>query len=152
MKEQKNILDHIKIKPVDQPSDDFFKDLAEKTISAKVNKTNKAKIVSIVFSLAALLILALIMYMPDSKPISGSPKTIPLSEIKTKEIRDYIEQDPLFDNSETIQEDTTKKVTTPSSDLKRTISELEENEILLFFEEQGINPYESEEEEVIRIF
>ncbi len=158
MEEKKDILDHLKVNRIALPSDSYFEDLASEVIKSASRKRNKSRIIYLSITAAAITILALLFIMPSTDTIRRRSGIVSFAELDEKEIKEFIkEQEDTFHSNDLVQGSETDTIRKPAQGmttekLGKAFSELSDEEILEFLNEQGLDPEEAEEEEEIMIF
>lgn len=156
MKQSENILDHLKPNRVPEPSADFFTELAQKTTSINQPKAKNTvsikRIVYFVSSVAAMLLMVLLIMKPFGKTKSVETTTISkqLAEIETPEIEQFYQNQhfvpdttnkAITNNNDTLQKKETKPVTLNSISTEELNNYLKEMEIELSSEETSTELY-----------
>jgi IS1 family transposase len=160
MEKQKQLLDHLKPVEIDMPQDAFFSELANKVVhQAPIRKLDSAfrrkKWLYIALSAAAVFIIGLIFINQQQNTTQNIDLAQAMSALSHKEMSDYIMVNQLdFDHDDHAfqMEYETKElevaVEEETASLEELFSDLTQKEIDRYFESEGINPEELEEDEL----
>lgn len=113
--EQKNILDHLKVKPVNEISEAYFVDLAHKSV------TNKKKIVSLKFAVwsAAAAIALLLVSLPLLNQGDSDGNKYSFNLITASEALAYVDEHiNEFDDDMIIEFITNEKIAVPEINIE----------------------------------
>jgi len=139
MKENKDILDFIKVNEGSTPGKNYFDDLAQKILE------NKTPIVLIPFykkpAFWSIVAAASVTLIIVTSPFSSPKKTL-VAELSVEEITQYIEENIEDFNTETIEEfiilNQTTEASSKSNHLQNKLIQLNEEEILDYIETENI--------------
>lgn len=144
METKNDILNQLKPKKVELPTDDFFENLTQNALkSKKIKHSNIGIVYYSVISIAALLVIGVFVFNPETQ--KKKQASVQLAEVETHELENYI-------NTKTLEIDTTKKkLKTPGDTLKKVegqqniLKSIPTEELKNYFKELEIETLSEEE-------
>ncbi len=144
METKNDILNQLKPKKVELPTDDFFENLTQNALkSKKIKHSNIGIVYYSVISIAALLVIGVFVFNPETQ--QKKQASVQLAEVETHELENYID-------TKAIEIDTTKKqLKTPGDTLKKIegqhniLKSIPTEELKNYFKELEIETLSEEE-------
>lgn len=162
MNKNKDIFDHLKKREIRTPDSDYFKKLSEDILNADKPKIIPfyRKPITWVSAAAAAIAIILITNVLTNDYSSQADPLLALNDCSTAEISAYIENNIHHFETELIEEFVPEdslsiapiiiEQSTPENqeDLSLSLDEVEEEDILEYFDEYELDPYTLEEEDI----
>lgn len=177
MKSEKDILDHLKARKIERPSSDYFANLAKQisdsqSAPAKIIPLYRRKGTWISIAAAAAVVLLVFQFIPESGLTPSNPMTsLSIDDLSSEEITAYVEKhidefdiDMIIDQiplsnleNDPVEETIEPNDSTEFQNINTTIDtglnfdDIDIDDILQYFESEGIDIEELENEEDILI-
>ncbi len=172
MEEKRDIFDHLKVVKPSVPDDSYFENLAKSVIASqrepKVIPLYKRPVVWISAVAAILLVSLLVVNFSANNAVENQDPLLALNDISSKELYNYINEniddfdtemivDALDDQaidelsiatSQALQAGAASSTSTPVKEkpLPVSLDDIDVDDILEYFEKEGIDPDDIEEE------
>jgi hypothetical protein len=124
METKNDILNQLKPKKVELPTDDFFENLTQNALKSKKIKHSNIRIVYYsVISIAALLVIGVFVFNPETQ--QKKQASVQLAEVETHELENYINLKTPGDTLKKVEGQQNILKSIPTEELKNYFKELE---------------------------